>query len=171
MEDNEYKTNRVYLTKLFYGNYALSGTEKGWLESIAGQCPTLGGNAVFKARNMLRVIDGPSDYDDGSLCAPPSPKPLSQPAVSMLEPGKISVFPNPAGDWITVQAAGLWTDKMSLRIVDALGNYPVQKTTADSSAGNWQINVPVSALPAGVFVIQLYHEERIIGSKKFVKIQ
>ena len=67
------------------------------MEDIAAQCPLAGGNAVFKARAILSLINSDLSYDDVNIC-------LQQGIVLRQTPKKLTahLYPNPAKNSVTL---------------------------------------------------------------------
>ena len=62
------------------------------------------------------------------------------------QPAGLSLYPQPAADWVRVEGNGLY-----LEVVSALGTVLVQDQRPDSSLP-WQLNI--SHLPAGVYLLR-----------------
>jgi hypothetical protein len=64
--------------------------------SVAQQCPSSGGEAVFRARNIIRKVNDSLIYDDAGVCAQMS---IYRKKQSVMDPTEIRLFiliPNPA---------------------------------------------------------------------------
>jgi hypothetical protein len=75
----------------------------------------------------------------------------------------ISIYPNPATDNITIDASKLQFANLNLRMYDVVGNLILEKNT-----GNNKTDLNVSALPNGVYIIEIMTGKGITA-KKVVK--
>jgi len=171
METNEKTVNQIYLEKGVYGNFDFDTSEKNLLDSIANQCPTLGGDAVFKARGMLAATGWEACFNDDSLCQFAEMRAIKQSPQAVLTPSPITVFPNPATERVIIQIPGQKNGKTVLNITDMLGNTLVHKTLGENTADTATVEIALADLPAGMCVLHLYSNGQKIGSKKLVIIK
>ncbi|MBK7968712.1 MAG: T9SS type A sorting domain-containing protein [Bacteroidetes bacterium] len=68
IEVNEQVVNEIYLSVIGQEQFQLGDDAINQLEDIAAQCPLAGGNAVFKARAILSLINDELDYNDINIC-------------------------------------------------------------------------------------------------------
>ena len=81
----------------------------------------------------------------------------------------IILYPNPAKDVITVTIVGGVTGKNSLKICDMQGKALIQRQLFIQDAAT-SIQIPISHLSAGVYLVQLYPSHgRSAMVKKFLK--
>lgn len=69
------------------------------LFAIANQCPMVGGNAVYTARAICRLIDETVEYDDQLLCLPHG---ILVKSIRQQDAAMLAVVPNPARDYATL---------------------------------------------------------------------
>ena len=67
-EVNEQKVNEIYFTALLSDDWELSSDDSLTLLAIAEQCAYAGGDAVWKARALYKLIAGDVEFEDDSLC-------------------------------------------------------------------------------------------------------
>jgi len=93
---------------------------------------------------------------------------VSQGLVALQEPRpvKLSVFPNPAHDRLEINLSALpSTQNRSLQIYDSFGRMVFEK----QSLGNiTKVEVPVTQLNNGVYVLRLMENGRMLGSSVFL---
>ncbi|MBK6643058.1 MAG: hypothetical protein IPG39_18405 [Bacteroidetes bacterium] len=68
IEVNEQVVNEINLSVIGQEQFQLGDDAINQLEGIAAQCPLAGGNAVFKARAILSLINDELVYDDINIC-------------------------------------------------------------------------------------------------------
>lgn len=169
--DNEKKVNQIYLEKALYGNFNLTANEKNRLDSIAGQCPTLGGNAVFRARGILDAAGYWEYYNDDSLCQVSAPRPVTQTNPLAEKPVNMSIYPNPAVDHIIIKPAEQWAGETNISVNDLLGNTVIRRFINESQVNDDPIELSIADLPSGLFIIQIYIGGQNAGSYKLVKLK
>ncbi|MCB9045157.1 MAG: serine hydrolase [Chitinophagales bacterium] len=74
------------------------------------------------------------------------------------------IYPNPAGDDITLNTTGLTTTKLSLNIYNILG----REVKNEEIVGNLQ-KINISALPDGIFIVELRSDETIYKQRLIIK--
>lgn len=97
IEINEQVVNEIYLSVLGQDQIQFSEDVIAQLEIIAAQCPLAGGNAVFRARAILSLITGETQYDDVNICL--------QAGIILRESAKkitSNLYPNPANNTVTL---------------------------------------------------------------------
>jgi hypothetical protein len=118
IEANQKVVNGVYLATMGKDVDAFSNEQAFELLEIAGQCPMLGGNAVFRARSLYRMIDDDQVFVDSLLCAPHG---IEVKRLLEQHVNTVSVVPNPA----TNEAALVLTNSLDepgvFILFDAIG--------------------------------------------------
>lgn len=128
------------------GSYAttLSLPQSEALETIAGQCPLTGGDAVLVARALLGAFeDSPIRYADDTACNP-EPEERS----SETKKSEFKIFPNPAGSSITIEHPRQ-TDTLILR--DVFGKICLQISLSETNV----TEIPIQYLTNGVYIYHL----------------
>jgi hypothetical protein len=103
IEQNHKDVNTVLLNT--YGSGIDSGTSNqiSSLQSIATQCPVLGGTAVFKARTLLNALLNTSIlYTDSCAGGSPGHRKTEKP-IANASMQTVMVYPNPASTLLSVQ--------------------------------------------------------------------
>ncbi|MBK8966673.1 MAG: T9SS type A sorting domain-containing protein [Lewinellaceae bacterium] len=171
MQLNEQIVNQLYLEKAVWGNFNWTISEKNNLDTIANQCPTLGGDAVFRARTMLDAAGYWEFYNDDSLCQISSSRPVVQMASPQNQTGRISIFPNPATDRIVIQSTEPWAEQAIILITDMVGNQLIQRQGREVLDSSGQGIISLSGLPPGLYFVHvLVQGKNSPVSKKIVKI-
>ena len=116
-----------------------------------------GGYNVTKLR-FLR-IDG-QEYGDGSVI-------LSEttPALRNQNPG-VSLYPNPARDWLRINLGGPFSVAHTISIYDILGRRIRTHMYEAGGAGEWQVDV--RAWAPGAYVVRVMSERGELESRPFI---
>ena len=83
---------------------------------------------------------------------------------------EVNLFPNPAVEYIRLQIKTHTIKDATLWIYDNKG-VPVIKQVIGSASDNWQGQVDVSALPAGMYFVHIVGAEGLQYKTKFVKVK
>lgn len=68
IEENEKTVNEIYLATVGSDASEFAPEQIDLLRQIAWQCPMAGGNAVFRARALLALVEGYRYYNDREIC-------------------------------------------------------------------------------------------------------
>ncbi|HQY04406.1 MAG TPA: hypothetical protein PLC10_15935, partial [Flavobacteriales bacterium] len=68
IESNEKQVNEIYLSTVGKEVDTFTVDQTNTLFFIANQCPMVGGNSVYRARSLYRLIDDEQQFDDPQLC-------------------------------------------------------------------------------------------------------
>lgn len=82
-----------------------------------------------------------------------------------LEP--LVLFPNPVSDMLNIRK-GQWTNGEHRVVISSLLGQELISAERDLY-GNADVSVDVSGLPPGVYHCRLYQEDRLVGSKLFIR--
>ncbi|MCB9314526.1 MAG: T9SS type A sorting domain-containing protein [Lewinellaceae bacterium] len=170
MQLNEQIVNQLYLEKAIWGNFNWTTIEKNNLDTIANQCPTLGGNAVFRARSMLDAAGYWEVYNDDSLCEISSSRPLVQIESRQKSKTNILIFPNPASDQINIRSTDPWAANTTILLTDILGNQILCQTVSELTDQIGLLKLPLSTLLPGLYFVQIQVQGDTRISKKIIKI-
>lgn len=159
-ESNAIQVNDLYLSKPARGLADFSEAQLAALESIAEQCPTAGGRAVWQARSLLALAGMEGDFPDSCLLYMPA---LQMPAYQNpgllihVEEGKAEVqlllFPNPAQDRLTVvfqPGAAQY-----LQLADAMGRTRWSLDVSTGKGDSGEVSIDVSRLAPGYYYFLL----------------
>ena len=67
-ESNEKAVADIFLSAIVKEAGSFSSLQEKTLQAIASQCPWIGGDAVYAARSLYRLIEPKSVFDDDVLC-------------------------------------------------------------------------------------------------------
>ncbi|MEK7254856.1 MAG: YHYH protein [Bacteroidota bacterium] len=76
---------------------------------------------------------------------------------------KLSIFPNPASDFIAVQASGILREKMEIRLFDLSGKW---MQTAEIQPGSTIAYFDCSALYNGVYLVSVEQNGQVLSTEK-----
>ncbi len=94
-DNNEQYLNYLYLSYKQIGRSVLINEYPNIL-SIAQQCPSAGGEAVFRARNIIRNVNDSIIYDDAGVCAQMGIYRKKQNSINQDPVRSFVLIPNPA---------------------------------------------------------------------------
>ena len=99
IEANRKMLDEIYLSTLGKDIDTFTVAQADELFAIANQCPMLGGNAVYTARSLYRLIDDRYEYNDQLLCLPHG---IIVKSIRQQDAMALSIVPNPARDNATL---------------------------------------------------------------------
>lgn len=99
IESNEKLVNEIYLAVIGKDVDTFTVDQSTTLFYIADQCPMVGGNAVYKARAIYRLINDTISFDDQQLCLPHG---IIVKSLKPMDANVVGVMPNPARDGATL---------------------------------------------------------------------
>lgn len=92
--------NQIWLNTVAQRNINFNEEQLNTLQSIANQCPSTKGNVVYRARNMLQLINSNQSFEDN----------CEEGQFRISNPGNLTsnfkthnLFPNPATDFINIK--------------------------------------------------------------------
>lgn len=123
IETNQKAVNEIHLATIGKDVDEFTVGQVQSLYDIAGQCPMVGGNAVFKARAMYQLIDGSVEFDDVMLCLQEGfvIKSLQEQVVLAA-----TILPNPTADHATLVLEQPLDEAGSLMLYNAQGGLVLQ---------------------------------------------
>jgi hypothetical protein len=153
----------------------ISAEEKDFLRNLANTCPFVGGNAVYKARNLWSTFSPGNIYDDRLLCILGQNKNMDYTNLNIdslyevqnienqksqgmlikhpinvshnvLEDGEVLIYPNPASTQITVEYKCKSDGEFIL--FNSVGQ---QVLKADLTNGNTKVSLLTNDLSKGVY--------------------
>ena len=154
-EANERTVNDIYFSTIAVGDYNLSTSVQGLLQSIAYQCPYSGGEAVYSARSILALVERPY-YNDRALCAAQgvlwrTQNPKNTDKKDAKSDLKVKVFPNPTASVSNILLQGEHFD-LSLTLTDMLGRVIMDNTIAEKATTT---QLSFDGMVTGIYVLTL----------------
>jgi hypothetical protein len=165
---NEKIVNEILLGQIADNYRSFTASEIATLTAIANQCPLSGGEAVLRARALLRIAKpGPFHYDDAALCGAAPVQTRSDNAIQTE--GKVTIFPNPASTEFTIRYS-LPDDQSNYRLM-VFNTYG--QMVKDLSLTGWEgsQSVPVETLLSGVYQYVIKSDNSIFAQGKFVIVK
>jgi len=182
-DSNEKAVASIFLSSIMKETGSFSSTQEKTLQAIASQCPWVGGDAVYTARSLYKLIKSKSVFDDDVLCGryiiPEAlqqeeslPYALAelkqQPEQSSSENLEVSVYPNPTQDVIHI-AFSDQPDGLVETGLFTLQGRPVDRRTFGVSQSNFSFST--QHLPAGMYFLQIRIDGQIITTTRIVIIR
>lgn len=154
-EANEQSVNDLYLQYIAENFAPLQPERMEHLQSIARQCPFIGGNAVYRARAFWTVLTGEMPhYNDEAACA--DPPALRMPEQSAGAPAALrgfTVFPNPTNDELRIQWKEAALETGEARIFDLYGRLVQRSVIATGATEN---TMSLHRLSDGLYYLNLH---------------
>jgi len=182
-ESNEKSVAGIFLSVLLKGTNSFTATQEKTLQAIASQCPWVGGDAVYTARSLYRLIEPRSVFDDDALCGRSSTvQPLQQEeglpealeelkvqeteapsgATDVLE---MHLYPNPAKDGFTVSFNQPLQEDVLLILTDLFGR---RKIIQPLNAGTASYYLHTGDVASGVYGCSIQSARQILAFSKIV---
>jgi hypothetical protein len=166
-QQNEQRVNRLLLTYIA-GEYApLDSVSLNILKEIAAQCPLSGGEAVLRARALLRLLNPAiiGNYNDIALCGAVNPR--QEKNTSLQGNVWVNLYPNPVSSGMLnlVYQMPDKRDDYRITVVNMLGTQ-VLDIPLDGQDGAKQMNV--EALQNGIYCYMVRTNEKTLLTGKFV---
>lgn len=153
-EANQQAVNGLLLQRLADTRYRWSETDKNTLLGIATQCPLSGGDAVFQARALLAGEKGLPRWDDVAAC--PDSRDRSFAEKRADDASGISVFPNPADDWVNIYVDGNNPEFPQGAVTADLLGLEGRVLRSYRFADNQSLmHLALPALPAGMYMLRI----------------
>ncbi len=164
-EVNRKEINNIYLNTIAKGNYGFTTTQLNTIESVAGQCPLSGGNAVYDARALLRSVKDTLFYDDDALCARAGGREEGQKAISSNELFDFSIFPNPTKAHFTISFNAPLQEDTELTLYTLTGK-PIRSFSILTGTIIWDVDV--SHLSSGMYFCEVTQKGQILKTEKLL---
>jgi len=162
-EQNQREVNQIMLQKMLANDWSFSTTEREQIETIANQCPFYGGEGTYRARALKAIYDL-DRYEDEAIC--------NQVATIRTQsyPGneweRVSLFPNPASDRITLLVSGEDEGINEIEIFTMEGKLVMMENV---KSVNEEISFSIHHLERGMYYAKVYLSDGRVVSKKFMK--
>jgi hypothetical protein len=143
IEENEKVVNEIYLSFVGRKQFQFSQDTIEQLESIASQCPLSGGNAVFRARAILSLINDELVYDDVNIC-------LQAGIILKQTPKKPTahLYPNPANSSVTQVYEIPENTEAEFQLFNSMGQRQLSFTLIQ---GNTTVTFSTESLKPGIY--------------------
>jgi len=166
-ESNEKSVASIFLSAIMKGGGNFTSTQEKTLQAIASQCPWVGGDAVYAARSLYRLIEPKSYYNDANLCgrgsipqAMQGQKTLPKEHVE-LEPQneqifseilEVVVYPNPTRDVVHIAFSSQPEGVLETRLLTLQGR-SLDRQIFEVASSNFSLST--ENLSAGMYFLQI----------------
>lgn len=155
IENNFKLLNNIYLNTVAKDTITFNANQLADLYYLAFQCPLAGGAAVHRARSLLTLVVD-TFYNDKEICAAQGIffKKENSTALAKLNASdiKFSLMPNPARDFIILQASENIMEQLQLYVTDYTGRQVIAEIIR---LDNKRYRLPVSYLSSGLYFIKI----------------
>jgi hypothetical protein len=164
--NNEKQINEIMIAYLQGGKDSIA-TYYNDLYSVANQCPYKGGNAVFRARVLMSILNDTLSYDDGNTC-------LQQGIYRVAVPGKIENYrriiiqPNPANTQARIILNGYQYESCELTITNMLNEVI---TKIQFNCNNSESHLDLSRIAPGAYYVKIEMDNEYTETKKLIIIR
>ncbi len=165
-ESNEKSLNEIGLMTIAKHNSQFTSVQLSILESIANQCPVSGGQAVFRARAILALVNPNQHYDDRDICEPFGGIRIKNNSNSKLLACK--VYPNPAMNSVTLEISDNNLGKVEFSLMNATGQKLLSKSLPE---GQKSFIFNIASFDPGVYQYQIVLKNQSSINGKLVVIK
>jgi hypothetical protein len=149
-----------------HATQTLNADDSLFLLSIAESCPWLLGDAVYRARALYARLDADRSFDE-DYCGPAAQS-LEREEVQVIPtPLSLRIFPNPANDYVLIQADRPFAGDSPIRVTDALGREVVVSWLAGEEH---VIMLETNGLSTGVYYVGVLTTDGQRAQGKFIKL-
>ena len=159
-EYNSARMNEIFMI-LEDGNYSNIDEYHAELLSIANECPYYGGEAVYRARAMLYLINDTLQYNDDANCLLYGFYKTGVTDSTLTTSERIEVKPNPASDYVSIEVGCKENDMYVADIINATG----QKVLTKTLICNEKHNVNISGIQQGAYTVVVKTKNKIQNFK------
>jgi hypothetical protein len=149
IEENEQAVNEIYLSILGQNQIQINQSSIDQLEYVASQCPLAGGNAVYRARALLYLIDDNYVFDDLNICLQAG---IILRQKSELQP-TAHLFPTPANNSVTLTYKLPDGSNAELHVFNSIGSLQL---TQQLDTGLTEVSFSIEQLTPGVYQFRIY---------------
>ncbi|MGK0387291.1 MAG: hypothetical protein ACI94Y_000015 [Maribacter sp.] len=160
-EYNEKRINDILSNTLDIGNHQFSSTEMDEIIQISNQCPLAAGKSVYRARTLRITFDPETSYDDDANCEEVGLEWRMSQENTELSNGNVSLFPNPARDYIHITST---MDYTLLKITDISGKHILQYDMGEAK----ETRISTSQWMRGIYFIEVYDQKNRVNTLKLV---
>jgi len=165
--DEQNEINSALMNELFMQleevNYTNIDEHYNELMSIAEQCPYYGGEAVYRARAALELVNGSLTYNDDANCLQYGIYRQGKTA-NELTSERIEVKPNPASDYVSINVSCKENETFSADITNTVGQSVLNKKLKC----NQENIINISELQQGAYTIVVKTKNEIQNFKLIV---
>jgi hypothetical protein len=162
---NEQYINDVYVRFKSQGRIILLQEYNGLL-SVAQQCPSSGGEAVFRARELIKLVNDSIEYDDASVCAQMGIYRKKQLTTEKNQAINLLLIPNPAKEQVQLVSSGfLPYNELKITIHDLEGRLLIEKSVRTKLIS---VVLNTTTLSNGIYVVDFTTDQQEHGSTKLV---
>lgn len=147
-EQNQQHIDEIKLATIVRDNYDFTPQQTQDLFSIANQCPVYGGTAVLEAQGIYNYIDPEFIFNNNVKCAQVFAARHGN--INQLSNYSLSVYPNPATNFITLGYILPINEKVTVSIYDGMGRR-VKKLALIGSESNIELQINIAGLPNGIY--------------------
>ncbi|MBK9598607.1 MAG: hypothetical protein IPO60_09915 [Flavobacteriales bacterium] len=158
IESNEKQVNEIYLSTVGKDVDTFTVDQSNTLFYIANQCPMVGGNSVYRARSLYRLIDDEQQFDDPQLCLQHG---IIVKSLVARETNTIGVVPNPARDGATLVLGKPLEEPGVFILFNSVGKEVMRLNVP---AEDYHMSFATSGLATGVYHYRVVTDLGLVGN-------
>ncbi|MBK6894670.1 MAG: hypothetical protein IPH00_16465 [Flavobacteriales bacterium] len=158
IESNEKQVNEIYLSTVGKEVDTFTVDQTNTLFFIANQCPMVGGNSVYRARSLYRLIDDEQQFDDPQLCLQHG---IIVKSLVARETNTIGVVPNPARDGATLVLGKPLEEPGVFILFNSVGKEVMRLNVP---AEDYHMSFATSGLATGVYHYRVVTDLGLVGN-------
>jgi hypothetical protein len=166
-DENEKIINKATINYYQEGKQGINDIYNNLL-SVAAQCPYKGGNAVYRARTLVRLFNDSIEYDDATACLQYGIYRSANLNANKGNKNKIFIKPIPTDEQAEIILNGDYEGICKLNITDALSRM-VFSESFDCKARNHSMNL-IGFLP-GIYQVHVIINNEFFETLKLVIIR
>ncbi|GJM36482.1 MAG: hypothetical protein DHS20C18_54830 [Saprospiraceae bacterium] len=167
-EQNEKTVNGIYAGYLNKGLTKPDTADLNALQAVADQCPLEGGNAVYKARALLKLMIGVDPvYDDQQACLGSQAFAMPEPEVRVSESSDWRIYPNPATEEVMIDWSGQQFETGTLQLFDLNGKLLKKQIFTKEEV---KTRMSTAELQGGIYLLVLQLDQKQPATKKLAII-
>ncbi len=152
--ENRVSVNDIFLSTVALHNYSFTSPQISELEEIADQCPYVGGEAVFKARGLLRIATDQWYWDDREICE----LTLKAATTNIESQDQFDLHPNPTSSIVKLKYSLMNEGNYLIILTDILGN-KLQQIPVKNNVG--EIEIDLSLYASGMYGLFLQTKDNL----------
>jgi hypothetical protein len=143
-------------------------SQKASILNIASQCPYKGGEAVYRARLLLKAINDTTAFEDESVCLSQGVYRQNSITDNSLYIAEVTLIPNPASDILQVH----WDqDKLTIHSISIYDSRMQLCLTLNSTKTDSPFNINIGTLAPGVYTVAFNSNINSVMYKKLIVIK
>jgi len=157
--------NEIYFNTIAKSIFSFTNAQVMTLYDLATQCPNVAGGAVYKARDLYKLICDTTNFDDDVYCYGIARLSNTSANTNTSISSTVKMYPNPANNMVTFDFNETNIESTVLKIRSSLGNFIM---SVNIPANETQHTIDISALTSGVYFVSIISNKKSIYYDKLI---